>query len=735
MTDNPSHTFPGVSRRRVWVNSLTKRTVAAGGIAVICAIALIIGYLLWVVIPMLAPASIKPLARHDTTLDTALHVASDDRFETVTVFHSDGRVEFRNPANLAVVDEVGLLATALQSVKPVFPTADTYAALTSDQDLVFFKISHRIRFDGGDRRRIENHAETLFNGSTISLADELDHDVYLGENKLRIATRDREGTITVLEFDDVDEQFELEDPRELKIDAWKGNAQTARILLGPRGRWLYEIDQSNGSYRLIEIASISNAQVVAEGSFIEPNDSFVLAAPILGRYSFLVAAESGVLGHWSLGPTDEGSDFRKIREFSFVSPIGKVITEHRRKGFLAIEQSGIAHLGFTTTRRILASTPMGEVPRIIEFSPRGDRLLAVGEKSTDIYTVSNKHPEISWSTLWGKVWYEGYDKPVYSWQSSSADTDFESKFSLQPLLFGTIKAAFYAMLIATPLAIMGAIYTAMFMSPGMRNWIKPGIEIMAALPTVILGFLAGLWLAPIVEKHLTAVMLLFIVLPAGVFLFALLVQLLPRTINKRFDGWFAALTIPVLVVIAYVTINNDAWISNLIFGMDAKLWFYEKAGIDYDQRNALIIGLAMGLAVIPTIFSISEDAIYGVPQHLTQGSLALGATQWQTLIRVVLLTASPGIFSAVMIGLGRAVGETMIVLMATGNTPIMDFNIFQGMRTFAANIAVEMPESEVGSTHFRILFLTAFVLFVLTFLFNTIAEVVRHRLRKRYGNL
>ena len=143
----------------------------------------------------------------------------------------------------------------------------------------------------------------------------------------------------------------------------------------------------------------------------------------------------------------------------------------------------------------------------------------------------------------------------------------------------------------------------------------------------------------------------------------------------------------------------------------------------------------MGLAVIPTIFSIAEDAIYSVPRHLVQGSLALGATPWQTLTRVVLLTASPGIFSAAMIGMGRAVGETMIVLMATGNTPVMDFSAFQGMRTFAANIAVELPESAVNSTHFRVLFLAALVLFALTFTVNTAAEVVRQRLRAKYGNL
>ena len=158
-------------------------------------------------------------------------------------------------------------------------------------------------------------------------------------------------------------------------------------------------------------------------------------------------------------------------------------------------------------------------------------------------------------------------------------------------------------------------------------------------------------------------------------------------------------------------------------------------GIDYQDQNALIVGLIMGFAVIPTIFSIAEDALFAVPRHLTNGSLALGATPWQTLTRVVLLTASPGIFSALMIGLGRAVGETMIVLMATGNTPIMDLSLFNGMRTLSANVAVEMGEAEVGSTHFRVLFLSALVLFVLTFIVNTAAEVVRARLRKKYGSL
>jgi phosphate transport system permease protein len=165
------------------------------------------------------------------------------------------------------------------------------------------------------------------------------------------------------------------------------------------------------------------------------------------------------------------------------------------------------------------------------------------------------------------------------------------------------------------------------------------------------------------------------------------------------------------------------------------LWLTNEMGIPYEQRNSLVVGLAMGFAVIPTIFSISEDALYSVPKHLTTGSLALGATRWQTMVRVVLLTASPGIFSAVMIGLGRAVGETMIVVMATGNTAIMDLNMFQGFRALSANIAVEMPETEVNSTHYRILFLAALVLFMATFFVNTIAEIVRQRLRNKYSSI
>ncbi|MBY0308886.1 MAG: ABC transporter permease subunit, partial [Phycisphaerales bacterium] len=161
-------------------------------------------------------------------------------------------------------------------------------------------------------------------------------------------------------------------------------------------------------------------------------------------------------------------------------------------------------------------------------------------------------------------------------------------------------------------------------------------------------------------------------------------------------------------------------------GVDARDWILGP----FSQRSTLVVGVAMGFAIIPIIYTISEDALSAVPGQLRSASLGCGATRWQTATRVVLPIALSGIFSAVMIGLGRAAGETMIVLMATGNTPNMDWNLFSGFRTLSANIATEMPEAAVGSSHYRILFLGALLLFALTFVVNTLAEVIRQRVRR-----
>ncbi len=151
----------------------------------------------------------------------------------------------------------------------------------------------------------------------------------------------------------------------------------------------------------------------------------------------------------------------------------------------------------------------------------------------------------------------------------------------------------------------------------------------------------------------------------------------------------------------------------------------------YDQRNALVVGFMMGFAIIPIVYTLAEDALAVVPQTLRSASLGCGATPWQTAVRVIVPTALSGLFSAVMIGLGRAVGETMIVLMAAGNTPLLELNVFNGFRTLSANLATELPDAVRDSGHYRTLFLAALLLFAITFVLNTVAEVVRLRFRRR----
>jgi phosphate transport system permease protein len=369
-------------------------------------------------------------------------------------------------------------------------------------------------------------------------------------------------------------------------------------------------------------------------------------------------------------------------------------------------------------------------------SDRDNSLVGIDQgNELRVWQIDNPHPEISLKTLFGKVWYEDYDRPEYVWQSSSGNDDFEPKFSIVPLLFGTFKGTLYAMLFAIPLSIFGAVYTSQFATASFKKTIKPAIEIMASVPSVVIGFLIALWLAPIVERQIVPILLSpFLLCGIFVLFMALMapLQKFPR-FHTTTRGFEFALLVPVLFLTVAATIYLGPVVEEWLFGGDFNRWLFHEAGMRYDQRNCIIIAFGLGIAVIPIIFSITDDAISNIPPSLTAASLALGASRWQTIWRVILPSASPGIFAAIMIGFGRAVGETMIVLMATGNTPILDWSIFNGMRTLSANIAVEIPEAPLGGTLYRVLFLCATILFALTFVLNTGAEVVRERLRKKYG--
>ncbi len=459
---------------------------------------------------------------------------------------------------------------------------------------------------------------------------------------------------------------------------------------------------------------------------------------LLGGRTLVVGRADGSIGIWFRVRDDGQLLLRRARVFETMSrPITTLTPSPRNKGFAAMDDSGRLGLFHSTSHRVLwtGEAPVPN-PAALSFSPKADGLVVTGRNGFAELDLHNPHPEISLGALFGKVWYEGYEEPSLTWQSSSGTDDFEPKLSLVPLLVGSLKGTFYSLFLAIPLGVLGAMYASQFMHPSLRGVVKPAVEVMAALPSVVLGFLAGLWLAPRLEEVLGSMILLAFAAPLTAILTGLLFSQLPARIRHRLPtGLEAVATIGTLAVSGWLCLRWSAPFEQLLFGGPMKHWITDILGLPFDQRNAVVVGLGMGFAVIPIIFSVAEDAFSNVPRHLVAGSLALGANRWQTVTRVVLPTASPGVFSAIIIGFGRAVGETMIVLMATGNTPIMDWNPFNGFRTLSANIAVEIPEAPHGGTLYRTLFLAALLLFILTFAVNTVAELVRTHLRNRYANL
>jgi phosphate transport system permease protein len=462
---------------------------------------------------------------------------------------------------------------------------------------------------------------------------------------------------------------------------------------------------------------------------------------LIGDRTLVVGDQAGGVSTWQVVPPPAGGDRRLTRVHQFEGHAGPVVSidaSNRDKGFVTADGAGrvLIHYGTSGQTLLRLESPAGGL-RSVLFAPKADALLTVsGQGALAEWRVDNPHPEITLGTVFGKVWYEGYSEPAYVWQSTGGTDDFEAKFSLTPLIYGTLKGTFYALVFAVPMALLAAVYVSEFMHPSVKAYVKPVVEVMAALPSVVLGFLAGLWLAPIVERIVPGLFLMPLVLPVCIVGAYFAWRSLPQRIRGRFrTGTEVFLLIPVVVAAIWLAFALGGLVETMLLGGSYRGWLLSALGLTYDQRNSLVVGVAMGFAVIPIIFTIAEDSLANVPQHLRAGSLALGATRWQTAIRIVLPTASPGIFSAIMIGFGRAVGETMIVLMATGNTPVMDWSIFNGFRALSANIAVELPEAPEGGTLFRVLFLAAFLLFCLTFVVNTVAEVVRLRLRQRYRYL
>ncbi len=598
--------------------------------------------------------------------------------------------------------------------------------------------------------------------------------------------------------------------------------EVASILMTGLADQLYVVEDAGSVFRYD--TRDPQKPILAERTQLTPDGVGVTALGFLaGEQSIVVGGADGsvnVFFRLQRPGADTADGFALVKTHELERQPDAIVAlaaSPRSKSFITADANGNVWVRHATTDHTLLklAAPGGAVTAVA-IAPREDGVVAIGKnEAVWNWRIEMPHPETTFSSIFGKVWYEGYPEPGYTWQSSSATDTFEPKLSLVPLVFGTIKAAFYSLLFAIPIALCAAIYTSEFVGPGVRNIIKPTMEMMASLPSVVLGFIAALVLAPIVESWIAAIVLAVVVLPLSVFLGAYLWQFVPQNIALRVGGGSKMLFIgAVLVVGVILALNLAPWFESALFGGDFKAWangdvgssrpfmalltwpvsfailLFADArrflpfmpgggssrqrdnalvdlgrwlaflagslglawllatalltlGIDarggvvntYVQRNTFVVGFAMGFAVIPIMYTIAEDALTAVPEHLRAASLACGATPWQTAISIIVPTALSGIFAAVMVGLGRAVGETMIVVMAAGNTPVIDWNIFSGLRALSANIAVELPEAVKDGSLYRMLFLAALALFVMTFVINTLAEMVRLKFRKRVAQL
>ncbi|HEX4952393.1 MAG TPA: ABC transporter permease subunit [Thermoanaerobaculia bacterium] len=737
------------ARRRFVADRVARWLVTAGGLGIIASILSILVFIVVEVWPLTRAARVASRPEINLRgLDFGALITDEYR-ELLAGLTRDGRLVVLRAADGEVVLERRLDAAlpppapgqgagpAPFGIAAIAASEDGthLAAATTDGRVVSWPLAWQVTFEGTERRvGAEALTPVVFpldpEGRPIETASvEVDEDGRGGAVALladgRIALMRREVQTNFM-TGAVTESFEShflatpERPSRLLIDRdlrnVYGGTASGKVL------W-WDLAAEEGTPPQ-EVATLSGAVTAL--------------ALLIGDRSLVVGQASGGLSVWfQVRGADDAFRLTRIREFpAHPGAIELVAPSLRNKGFLAIGGGRVGLYHSTAHRVMWTGPPPFARPTALTLAPRADGAFFAEAGRLATLAIDNPHPETTWKALFGKVWYEGYEKPEYVWQSTGGSDDFEPKFSLTPLLIGTLKGTFYSLLLAIPLGVLGAMFTSQFLHPAYQRWVKPTVEIMAALPTVVLGFLAGLWLAPRLEQYFPALLLMVVAVPLSVLTAGWLWHRLPRRVHDRFlSGVEALFYVGVLALTMWLCVALSEPLELALFGGSFPRWVLETTGLTYDQRNAVVVGLAMGFAVIPIIFAISEDAFSNVPRNLVSGSLALGANRWQTVTRVVLPTASPGIFSAIMVGFGRAVGETMIVLMATGNTPIMDWSPFNGFRTLSANIAVEIPEAPIGGTLYRALFLAALLLFALTFVVNTVAEVVRQRLRQRYSQL
>ncbi|HKI51138.1 MAG TPA: ABC transporter permease subunit [Geothermobacteraceae bacterium] len=725
---------------------LVRWAITIGGMAIICSVILILVLIVNVSLPLFyePSAELTALVKQDLPGGrSVLAIGMDDYLETGYALDDSGTLRF--------YDLVSGRETDQQALQPPSGPRELLAVTS------YGRLNHVLLWKDGSLSVEQVRFRTDFdenNGNKRSILHEVKHEATFAapvagrplQSLARVTSDGRQtrldlladGSLQLLQHGEEEnflgEMTVTEETHRLDLDGVQGRVQA--LTLSDDGLQLYA-GTDRGELLRWDLSDMESPELLEQKLAFDDQRGITALTMVYGDVSLAVGDSAGDVSTWMPVRSDGGGrSLLRIHDLSSHSgPIQTLLQSLRNKNVISMDASAV-HLDNMTSERYLLGLSQPDGISLAAMNVRGNGLIGLtGKGELTCWKFEIEHPEVSFKTLFGKVWYEGYDEPAYVWQSSASTDDYEPKLSLVPLIFGTLKGTFYAMLFAVPLAIFGAIYTSQFARPRLRGLVKPAVEVMAAVPTVIIGFLAALWLAPLIERSLGSLFLSLLVVP-GSLIVSLLVWQAARRYEplQRVERGFEFLAIaPVIVLAVALSAVLGSGMENWLFDGNLKQWLFTEWGTRYDPRNCIIIAFAMGFAVIPIIFTIAEDALSNVPSSLKAASLALGASRWQTVWRVMLPSASPGIFAGTMIGFGRAVGETMIVLMATGNTAIMDLSIFNGMRPLSSNIAVEIPEAPVDGSLYRVLFLSAVILFIMTFIVNTVAELIRQRLRSKYG--
>lgn len=750
-----------VSRGTLLVDRIMTQVIRVGGLGITLAVFGIFFFILIEILPLFRGAQVEHAETLPTEMKAATAMGADEWGELPFLFDGEKTLVFAD-----LTGERGRIRVPLD-IPPAFETSairyrphENQLLLGGrDGTVLLYQIEYETDFASGTR--VVNPAvaaPVVFNyQGEGGNAEIVDLDLTSGTNRGILVMIQRDGEERALRSVTYTRRRGLgsvggSDPRQLRRQAEYdltgsiSGVPTRLIASAVGDNFLVANDRGEIGSFSVEGAELALRQTVRP--FQDRTDPGIGSMDfVLGGNSFITTGVDGSVRGFSLFLPEENAQRRlwghtKTYDPLVGGPATFFMASPRNKSFLYGRESQIRLANLTSESERWRKDLDFPVTAAALDGKGATLFLLDADANLHVSSVVDHHPEAGFRAFFGKVWYEGRTEPAQIWQSTGGTDDFESKLSMAPLIFGSIKGTFYAMLFAVPIALLAAIYCAAFVTPAVKRVIKPTMEIMASLPSVVLGFLAGLVLAPMIETKVPSVLMTILMLPVFALVFGWIWSRLP--VNRR--SWLPAgmewvMLIPVATAAIWLGWSLGPLVEQGLFFVrdaegnkiaDFRLWWPEFTGTGYSQRNSMVLGFMMGFAVIPIIFTISEDALSNVPPSLVAASRALGASRWQTARTIMIPVAAAGIFSALMIGFGRAVGETMIVVMASGNTPISEWNIFSGMRTLSANIAVELPEAPVGSTHYRALFLGAMLLFLLTFAINTVAEILRQRLREKF---